>query len=49
MWLPVDRVASGVDAGGIEASFKKEALTVTLSRKPGAQKSEKKIEVKAAA
>ncbi len=33
----------------IEASFKKGALTVTLPEKPAAQKSEKKIELKAAA
>jgi HSP20 family protein len=39
----------GVDAEKIEASFKKGVLTVTLPKKPEAQKPEKKIEVKAAA
>ncbi len=38
----------GVDADKIEASFKKGVLTVTLPKKPEAQKSTKKIEVKAA-
>jgi HSP20 family molecular chaperone IbpA len=33
----------------IEASFKKGVLTVTLPKKPDAQKPEKKIEVKSAA
>jgi HSP20 family protein len=37
----------GVDADKIEASFKKGLLTVTLPKKPEAQKPEKKIEVKA--
>jgi HSP20 family protein len=39
----------GVDAEKIEASFRKGVLTVTLPKKPEAQKPEKKIEVKAAA
>jgi len=39
----------GVDVDKIEASFKKGVLTVTLPKKPEAQKSAKKIEVKAAA
>ncbi len=42
-------VPEGVDADKIEASFKKGVLTVTLPKKPEAQKPEKKIEVKAAA
>ncbi len=37
----------GVDADKIEASFKKGILTVTLPKKPEAQKPTKKIEVKA--
>jgi len=40
-------VPDGVDAGKIEASFKKGVLTVTLPKKPEAQKPAKKIEVKA--
>ena len=39
---------SGVDKDKIEASFKKGVLTVTLPKTPEAQKSEKKITVKAA-
>ena len=39
----------GVDADKIEASLKKGVLTVTLPKKPEAQKPAKKIEVKAAA
>jgi HSP20 family protein len=38
----------GVDPDKIEASFKKGVLTVTLPKKPEAQKPAKKIEVKAA-
>ena len=38
----------GVDADKIEANFKKGVLTVTLPKKPEAQKPAKKIEVKAA-
>jgi HSP20 family protein len=38
----------GVDTDRIEASFKKGVLTVTLPKKPEAQKSRKKIEVRAA-
>ena len=41
------RLPEGVDADKIEASFKKGLLTVTLLKKPGAQKPEKKIDVKA--
>jgi hypothetical protein len=41
-------VPEGVDADKIEASFKKGVLTVTLPKKPEAQKPAKKIEVKAA-
>lgn len=41
-------VPEGVDTDKIEASFKKGVLTVTLPKKPEAQKPEKKIEVKAA-
>jgi HSP20 family protein len=37
----------GVDADKIEATFKKGVLTLTLPKKPEAQKPEKKIEVKA--
>ncbi len=42
------QVPDGVDADKIEASFKKGVLTVTLPKKPEAQKPAKKIEVKAA-
>ena len=41
-------VPEGVVMDKIEASFKKGVLTVTLPKKPGAQKPQKKIEVKAA-
>jgi HSP20 family protein len=41
-------VPEGVDADKIEASFKKGVLTVTLPKKPEAQKPAKKIEIKAA-
>lgn len=41
-------IPEGVDADKIEASFKKGVLTVTLPKKPEAQKPAKKIEVKAA-
>jgi len=37
----------GVDSNKIEAAFKKGVLTVTLPKKPEAQKPAKKIEVKA--
>jgi HSP20 family protein len=40
-------VPEGVDADKIEASFKKGVLTVTLPKKPEAQKPAKKIDVKA--
>jgi HSP20 family protein len=43
------RVPEGVDPNKIEATFKKGVLTVTLPKSPEAQKTEKKIEVKAAA
>lgn len=42
------RVPEGVDVDKIEASFKKGVLTVTLPKRPEAQKPEKKINVKAA-
>lgn len=42
------RVPEGVDTDKIEAQFKKGVLTVTLPKKPEAQKLAKKIEVKAA-
>ena len=42
------RVPEGVDTDKIAASFKKGVLTVTLPKKPEAQKPAKKIEVKAA-
>ena len=42
------RVPEGVDAEKIEASFKKGVLTVTLPKKPEAQKPEKKINIRAA-
>ncbi len=42
------QVPEGVDADKIEASFKKGVLTVTLPKKPEAQKAAKKIDVKAA-
>ena len=41
-------VTDGVDADKIEATFKKGVLTVTLPKKPEAQKPAKKIEVKSA-
>ena len=41
-------VPEGVDGDKIEASFRKGVLTVTLPKKPEAQKPAKKIEVKAA-
>ncbi|QWG11542.1 Hsp20/alpha crystallin family protein [Bradyrhizobium sediminis] len=40
-------VPEGVDTSKIEANFKKGVLTVTLPKKPEAQKPAKKIEVKA--
>ena len=43
------QVPEGADADKIEASFKKGVLTVTLPKKPEAQKPAKKIEVKTAA
>ena len=47
---PILRARSaGLDAEKIEASFKEGVLTVTLPKKPAAQKPEKKIEVNAAA
>jgi HSP20 family protein len=42
------QVPEGVDADKIDAGFKKGVLTVTLPKKPEAQKAAKKIEVKAA-
>lgn len=41
-------VPDGVDADKIEASFKKGVLTITLPKKPEAQKPAKQIDVKAA-
>ena len=41
-------IPEGVDTDKIEAGFKKGVLTVTLPKKPEAQKPAKKIEVKAA-
>jgi HSP20 family protein len=41
------RVPEGVDTDKIEAQFRKGVLTVTLPKKPEAQKPTKKIEVKA--
>jgi len=41
-------IPEGVDPDKIEATFKKGVLTVTLPKKPEAQKPTKKIEVKAA-
>lgn len=41
-------IPEGVDADKIEASFKKGVLTVTLPKKPEAQKPAKKIDIKAA-
>jgi HSP20 family protein len=41
-------IPEGVDADKIEANFKKGVLTVTLPKKPEAQKPAKKIDVKAA-
>jgi len=41
-------IPDGVDADKIEANFKKGVLTVTLPKKPEAQKPAKKIDVKAA-
>ena len=42
------RVPEGVDADKIAATFKKGVLTLTLPKKPEAQKPAKKIDVKAA-
>ena len=42
------RIPDDVDADKIDASFKKGVLTVSLPRKPGVAKTEKKIAVKAA-
>lgn len=42
------RVPEGVDPDKIEANFKKGVLTVSLPKKPEAQKPAKKIEVKSA-
>jgi HSP20 family protein len=42
------RLPDEVDPDKIEASFKKGVLTVTLPKKPEAQKAEKKIAIKAA-
>jgi HSP20 family protein len=42
------QIPEGVEVDKIEASFKKGVLSVTLPKKPEAQKPEKKIEVKAA-
>jgi HSP20 family protein len=42
------RVPEGVDGDKIEAHFAKGVLTLTLPKKPEAQKPEKKIEIKAA-
>jgi HSP20 family protein len=41
-------IPEGVDADKIEASFNKGVLTLTLPKKPEAQKPVKKIDVKAA-
>ena len=41
-------IPEGVDADKIDASFKKGVLTLTLPKKPEAQKPAKKIDVKAA-
>jgi len=42
------QVPDGVDRDKIEASFKKGVLTVTLPKKPEAQKAAKRIDVKTA-
>lgn len=42
------QIPDSVDADKIEANFKKGVLTVTLPKKPEAQKAAKKIDVKAA-
>jgi len=42
------QIPDGVDADKIEANFKKGVLTVTLPKKAEAQKSAKKIDIKAA-
>jgi len=42
------QVPDGVDADKIEANYKKGVLTVTLPKRPEAQKTAKKIDVKAA-
>jgi len=41
-------IPEGVDVDKIEASFKKGVLTLTLPKKPEAQKPAKKIDIKAA-
>jgi HSP20 family protein len=41
-------IPEGVDADKIEAAFKKGVLTITLPKKPDAQKPEKRIDVKMA-
>jgi HSP20 family protein len=41
------QIPPGVDAGGIEASFKKGVLTVTLPKTAEAQATEKTVAVKA--
>jgi HSP20 family protein len=42
------QIPEGVDADKIEATFKKGVLTVTLPKRPEAQKPVKKVEIKAA-
>lgn len=42
------RIPEGVDTDKIEASFKNGVLTVTLPKKPEAQRKQKKIDVKSA-
>lgn len=41
------RLPEGVDTGKLETTFKKGTLTVTLPKKPEAQKPEKKVAIKA--
>ncbi|MCA1366193.1 Hsp20 family protein [Bradyrhizobium sp. BRP14] len=49
MFQRTSRMPDGVDADKIAANFSKSVLTVTCRRPPEAQRSERKIQFKAAA